>query len=119
MPKLSKNTSKSTKKSRESTPVRSPEARENQLINLAMDRAEKMLRDGTATSQIITHFLQLATVKAQLENERLRSDLKLAEAKIQQIGSQEDIKELYSQALEAMKSYSGGYNSEDNWDEEY
>lgn len=119
MPKVSRNTSKSTKKSRESSPVRNPEARENQLINLAMDVAEKMLRNGTATSQIITHFLRLATVREQLENERLRSDLKLAEAKIQQITSQEDIKELYSKALEAMKSYSGGYSSEDDWDEGY
>lgn len=119
MSKAIKNASKRTKKSRESTPVRSPEARENQLINLAMDAAEKMLRDGSATSQIITHFLQLATVKAQLENEKLRSDLKLAEAKIQQISSQEDIKELYAEALKAMKSYSGEYNPEDDWDGEY
>lgn len=119
MPKVKENTSKRNKKSRESSPVRSPEARENQLINLAIDLAEKMLRDETATSQIITHFLQLATVKTQLENEKLRTDLKLAEAKIQQIEDQADIKELYSQAMEAMKSYSGGYSSEDEYDEEY
>lgn len=119
MPKVIKNTSKKEIKPKKSSSFKTPEARENYLIDLAFNLTERMLRDGTATSQMITHFLRLATVKEQLENEKLRSDLRLAEAKIQQIESQEDIKELYAEALQAMKSYSGGYNSEDDWDEEY
>ena len=119
MPRVSPNTSKRTKKSKKSSAFKTPEGRENYLIDLAFDLTERMLRDGTATSQMITHFLRLATVKEQLENEKLRSDLKLAEAKIQQIQAQEDIKELYSQALEAMKSYSGEKYPEEEYDEEY
>lgn len=92
---------------RRQTPARTPEARENQLIGLAMELVEQQLRDGSVTSQVLTHFLRLATVKEKLQNEKLRSDLKVAEAKIKQIESQEDIKEMYSQALAAMKSYSG------------
>lgn len=119
MGKIRKNASKTEEKPKRSSLFRIPEARENYLIDLAFDLTERMLRDGTATSQMITHFLRLATVKEQLENEKLRTELKLAEAKIQQISSQEDIKELYAEALKAMKSYSGEYNPEDDWDEEY
>lgn len=36
-------------------PALTPEARENQLISLASDLAEKQLREGTASSQVITH----------------------------------------------------------------
>lgn len=92
---------------RKRSPARTPKARENQLINLAIDLAEKQLRDGSATSQVITHFLKLATVREQLENEKLKSDLKVAEAKINQIKEQANIKELYEKAMIAMKSYSG------------
>lgn len=119
MTKVSKNTSKNKTKTKKSSSFKIPEARENYLIDLAFDLTERMLRDGTATSQMITHFLRLATVKEQLENEKLRTELKLAEAKIQQISSCDDIKELYAEALKAMKSYSGEYNPEDDWDEEY
>lgn len=90
-----------------STPARSPEARENQMINLAMKLAESQLRDGSATSQVITHFLKLATVREQLENERLRAELRVADAKIKQMESAETSKELYSNAIAAFKSYSG------------
>lgn len=105
------------KSSRRSPPARTPEARENQLINLAYNEAEKRIRDGSATSQLLTFFLNLATSKTELENEKLRSDLKVAEAKIKQIESSEDIKELYGKALEAMRSYSG-YEEENVFDDE-
>lgn len=95
------------KTKRKSTPARTPEARENQLIKLAVDLVEKQLKDGSASSQVITHFLKLATAKEKLENEKLRADLKLAEAKINNLKAHEEIKELYAQAMKAMKSYSG------------
>lgn len=98
---------------RKSTPARSAKQRENQLINLAIDLAERQLRDGSATSQVITHFLKLATVKEQLENEKLRSDLKLAEAKIKQIENSSMNEETYKRAIEAMKSYKGAEEYED------
>lgn len=96
--------------------ARTVKARENQLINLAVDLAERQLKDGSATSQVITHFLKLATVREQLENDKLRSDLKLAEAKVQQIHSEEEKNELYLKALAAMKSYSGQDFEEDDDD---
>ncbi len=93
-------------------PARTAKARENQLINLAIDLAERQLRDGSATSQVITHFLKLATVKEQLENDKLRSDLRLAEAKVKQIEQAASSEETYAKAIEAMKSYSG-YGGDD------
>lgn len=92
---------------RSNPPAKTAKARENQLINLAVDLAERQLRDGSATSQVITHFLKLATTREQLENEKLRSDLDLAKAKIKQIEQSSLSEETYSKAIEAMKSYSG------------
>ena len=73
MPKVSTNSTKSNKKLR---PALTPEARENQLISLAMDQAEQQLMDGTASSQVITHFLKLATSKTALEKEKLKKENK-------------------------------------------
>lgn len=88
-------------------PARTPEARENQLISMAIDLVEKQLLDGSASSQILTHFLRLATAKEKLQNEKLKSDLRVAEAKIKAIENQDEIKVLYEQALDAMKRYGG------------
>lgn len=104
------------KVSKKLPPARNPEIRENQLINLALDLVEKQLQEGTATSQVITHFLKLATMKEQLENEKLKSDLKVAEAKIKHIENQDNIQKMYEQAMNAMRIYSGEQNEE--FDEE-
>lgn len=87
--------------------LRTPEAQENYMITLAMDLAERKLKDGSASSQVITHFLELATIKSKLQNEKLKSDLDVAQAKIKQMESQEDIKTLYENAMTAFRSYSG------------
>ena len=85
-----------------------------------MKLAEEKLRNGTASSQIITHFLGLATAKAQLEAAKLRADVALSDAKIEKLKSDNDIKELYESAITAMKSYQGGNELEDDeYDEEY
>lgn len=91
-----------------SRPALTPEARENQLISLAVDLAEQQLRDGTASSQVITHYLKLGTRKERLEQEILekQSDLITAKTKAYQTG--EELKELYKSALDAMRIYSGG-----------
>ena len=104
-------------KRRRLPPAKTPEARENQLINLAMQRAEEKLLDGTAPAQLIVHFLKLGTAKYKLENEKLQSDLEVAKAKIQQMESAETIKGLYEDVVNAMKLYSG-ISSED-YDDEY
>lgn len=94
-------------RSRRIPPARTPKERENQLINLAMDVAQKQLEDGSASSQVITHFLKLGTVREQLENDKLRGQLEMAKAQIDEIQSKRDVKDLYKKAIDAMKLYSG------------
>lgn len=99
-------------------PALTPEAREGQMISLAMDLVEQRLRNGTASSQETTHFLRLATAKEQVERRLAEKELELKEAKRQQIQSQARIEELYSNALKAMQRYSG-HDDEDEFVDEY
>lgn len=87
-------------------PAKTPQENERRLINLAMQLAEKKLAEGSASSQLICHFLKLATTKEELELEKLRSDIRVADAKEKQLQSYEDIKSLLTGAMDAMKSYS-------------
>lgn len=84
-----------------------PQGRENQVVALAVDLAEKQIREGTASSQVLTHFLKLATVEKQLEREILVEHKKLLVAKTEAIASSKRIEALYLNALGAMKSYTG------------
>ena len=93
-----------------------PEAREQQLIALAVDLAEKQLIEGTASSQVISHFLKLGSIRAQIEKELLEKQRDLAAAKAESIKSGALMEELYLNAVNAMKSYSG---QEEEPDEEY
>ena len=88
-------------------PALSPEARENQMIALAMDLVEQRLRDGTASSQETTHFLKAASNKNKLEMERLRLENELTAAKTKAIADSAEIKVLYEEALKAMRRYGG------------
>lgn len=102
--------SKSQKKMR---PAFNPEARENQLISLAVDLAEKQLREGTASSQVITHYLKLGSTKERIEKEILERQKELITAKTEALQSQKRIEELYADAIGAMKRYSGHGDSDD------
>lgn len=88
-------------------PALTPEARENQLISLATDLVEKRLREGTASSQETTHFLKLASTKARLEKQILEKQAELITAKTESLQSQKKVEELYLNALNAMRNYSG------------
>ena len=88
-------------------PGTTPESRENQLVALAVDRAEQQIRDGTASAQVITHFLKLGSTRELLEQQRLRHENELLEAKREAIASQARVEELYRSALEAMRTYAG------------
>ena len=103
----------STNSVRKARPAISPEARENQLISLAVDLAERQLMDGSASSQVITHFLRLGTTRAELEKEKLKRENKVLEAKAKAYESSEEIKTLYENALKAMRDYSGAGDPED------
>ena len=94
-------------------PGLTPEARENQLVSLAVDLAEKQLLEGTASSQVITHYLKISSTKEQLEKAILEKQKDLIEAKTQSLQSSQKIEEMYAQAMEAMKNYSGQGDSDD------
>ena len=97
-------------------PALSPEARENQCISLAMDLAEQQQRDGTASSQVITHFLKAGASKAELEKEKLRKENLVLEAKAKSIELAEETKVMYENALKAMRNYAG-YGDPDEYEE--
>ena len=96
-----------------------PEAREMQLTSLAVDLAEKQLLEGTASSQIITHYLKAGSTREQLELERLRSENEMLKAKAKAIASAEDQKVLLEKALKAFTEYSGESDSEEDEYDEY
>ena len=93
-----------------------PEARENQLIALAMDLAEERLRNGTASSQEVTHFLKLGSMKERKEMEILESQKELMSAKAENLKAQKRSEELFADAIKAFRGYSG--QDEDEEDEE-
>ena len=95
------------------------EGRENQLVAMAMDCAEEQLQNRTASSQVIAHFLKLGTVKAQLELEKLKQENLLLEAKRESIQSAQRSEELYSNALNAMRRYSGQGDADEDDEYEY
>lgn len=93
-------------------PALTSAGREARMINYAMDLAEQQLRDGTASSQVITHFLKLGTENAKLERLKLEAEITLQKAKADQIKSGKESGELYAKAIEAMRRYSA--HSDDN-----
>lgn len=107
---MTDNTSSNKKKSRKTTekkskPASSPEAREKQLTRLAVDLAEKQLRDGTASPSIINHYLKIASSRESLERDILEKQAKMIEAKAQNITRDREVEELTKSAIEAMRSY--------------
>ena len=88
-------------------PATTPDGRERQLIAAAYDLAEEQIRSGTATAQVITHFLKLGSTREFLEQERLRHENELLEAKREAIASAQRVEELYKTALDAMRTYAG------------
>lgn len=99
---------------RRSAPAVDPEARENQMIGLAVNQAEKMLIEGRAPTPIVVHYLRLATTKNQLEKEKLKKENILLEAKANAIESAARSEELYAKAIEAMREYSGSITHDYN-----
>ncbi|MBO7451261.1 MAG: hypothetical protein J6U54_12935 [Clostridiales bacterium] len=84
-----------------------PEARENRLVSLAMDLAEERLLDGTASNQLIVHYLKLGTTKEQMEKEMMEKQMRNLDAKTEAIESAKRVEELYEKAINAMRLYSG------------
>lgn len=101
---------------RKRRPALTPEARENQMIALAVDLAERQLQEGTASSQVITHYLKLGSTKERIEKEILEKQKELITAKTEALQSAKRIEALYADAIGAMKRYSG-HGSDDEDDE--
>ena len=110
----SKKPDANTKKTR--PPGTTIEARENQMTSLAFDLAEKHLMNGTASSQIITHYLKIGSSKDRLEKEILEEQKKLISAKTEAIKSSKVQEELYKEALKAMRTYSGDMRGDEDVD---
>lgn len=94
-------------------PALTPEARENQLVALAVDLAEKQLQEGTASSQVITHYLKLGSTREKLERERLAEENKLLKAKTEAIQAQQRSDELFAEAIKAFGIYKGEGDPDD------
>lgn len=91
-----------------SPPAKTPEEREQQLIGAAVDLAEDQIRGGTASAQVITHYLKLGSSRERLEQERLKRENILLGAKAEAMESAKRMEELYVEAIAAMRSYAGG-----------
>lgn len=92
---------------RKRPPARTPQAREQQLVALAVDLAEKQIAAGTASAQVITHFLKLGSERDKLEREKLSREIALLNAKSDAIASQQRVEQLYVEAMTAFKHYHG------------
>lgn len=113
MAKVKKADSKNTTK--KIRPALTPEARENQMIALAVDLVEQRLLDGTASSQETTHFLKLGSMKNRLEMEKLQEENRLLKARTEALQSAKRVEELYSEAIKAMRRYSGQGSDDDGY----
>lgn len=100
-------------------PATTPEGRENQMVALSVDLAEKQLREGTASSQVITHYLKLGSSREKLEQERLAKENSLLEVKMEAMAAANRIEELMGKALDAMRSYKGDVVLNEEEDEPY
>lgn len=88
-------------------PATTPEDREKELVALAVDLAEKQLRDGTASAQVITHYLRHGSPREQAEREKIREEILLRKAQREQMASAAKVEELYGAAISAMRAYAG------------
>lgn len=93
--------------------ARTPEARESQLAALAYDLAEKQFLDGTASSQVIVHFLKVGSTREKVELQKQRQETLLVEAKVKDLANVEEMKKLYVEAMDAMRGYAGQDGSND------
>jgi hypothetical protein len=109
---------KSSRRKSRRPPATTPESRENQLIDLAVDLAEEQLAQGNASAQVITHYLKLGTTRERLEQERLKNENKLLTAKVEALASASRVEELYEKAVAAMRRYSGQSEEGDGYQDQ-
>lgn len=104
----SRRTSESEEPASRRRPATTPEGRENQMIALAVNLAEKQMLEGTASAQVISHYLKLGSSREQLEKERIQHENELMAVKKDAIANAQNMESLFSEAISAMRSYQGG-----------
>jgi microsomal dipeptidase-like Zn-dependent dipeptidase len=107
-----------TPKTRNRAPATTPEDSEQQMVSLAVQLAEKQMVEGTASAQVISHYLKLGSTREKLEQERLARENALLQAKVEQLASAKKVEELYEQALNAMRTYAGQEPIDQDYDED-
>jgi hypothetical protein len=95
-------------------PATTPDERENQLIEAAVDLAEQQLRAGEASAQVITHYLKLGSSRERLEQQRIKNEVLLLETKRELMESEKRTEALMIEALQAMRGYTGAEDSEES-----
>lgn len=100
-------------------PARTPEEEENYMIGIAVKAAEKQILSGKASSQLLTHYLKLATVKERLEKEKLEAEVELIKAKKESLESQKQLEALYGDAIKAFAIYTGNDEDEEEYEDYY
>lgn len=106
-------------RSRRRSPAKTPEERESMLISMAMERAEQQIRDGSASSQLLTHFAKLGSSREKLEQERLRSENLVLRKKLETMEAAVDLRDLMREALDSFKGYSGDDDIDEDKDDYY
>lgn len=104
---------------RRRSPAKTPEERESMLISMAMDRAEQQIADGSASSQLLTHFAKLGSSREKLEQERLRNEVQVLQKKVETMEAAVDVKNLMEEALLAFKGYSGQSTKKDDEEDDF
>ena len=104
------------KQTKSPRPATTPEGRENQLVAKAMTLAERQIEDGSASSQVITHFLKQASIRESLERQKIMQENELLKAKVAAMGNADRREELFAEALNAFRGYSG-QETDDDYDE--
>lgn len=94
-------------------PATTPEGREQQMIAYAVELAEQQMLDGTASAQVITHFLKQGTMREKLEQEKLRRENILLESRAHALASEARVEELMKDAVQAFQGYAGREPSND------
>lgn len=88
-------------------PATTPEEREQQMIGYADQLAEKQLLDGSASAQVISHYLKLGSTRERLEQTRIHNENLKLQAQIAQIQSQQRTEELVAEVKEVLMLYGG------------
>ncbi len=87
------------------------------MISLAVDLAEKLLREGTAPPSVIAHYLKLGATDYPLRKERLQRQNELFQAKKEALERSQEYEEIAQNAIAAMQRYSGNFGQEEVYDE--